>query len=206
MNAKRWLVVVCAALVVNSFGCRREVPTFEDAARDIDVIDPPSLPYDHLRDPDLPTERVAAQRPIVSAEQQVEAAKELRTLDFRYDPENEITIRGPVLGKRYVNLEGDHTGEVVRLQPGGDFIDVMIGTTKHLFRHDVDVGITDHILVTGSLVNVNGRRMLLARELLWSDHELVLREKDGWPLWRERSEQEKLEVEKELHSSNEIRP
>jgi hypothetical protein len=205
MNAKYWLVV-CGVLVVSSFGCRREIPTFEDVAQDIDVIDPPTLPRDPSLDPELPAERVAVQRPIVTAEQQVEAAEELRTLDFRYDPENEITIRGSVLGKRYINLEGDHTAEVVRLQPGGDFIDVMIGTTKHLFRHDVDVGITDQILVTGSLVDVNGRRMLLARELLWSDRELVLREKDGWPLWRDRSEQEKLEDVKELRSSNKIRP
>ena len=98
----------------------------------------------------------------------------------------ELTLRGPVLGKKYVDLEGEHTGIVVELQPGGDFIDVLIGTTRHNEDHGIDVGIADRIVVTGHVVELaDGSRMLLARELNWRDETYQLRDENGKPLWED---------------------
>ena len=184
-------IFVSAVLFASTLGCGTQGRTLNDVAEDINNIQSPTAPLPM----ESPGERVVVQRPVITPEDEVEAKLEARTLDIRYDPENEITLRGAVTGKRFISLEGDHTAELVRIQPGGDFVEVLIGTTKFLFREDVDVGITDQILVTGSLTELDGRRVLLARELLWSDRELILRDDDGWPLWRDRDEQVDGDVE-----------
>jgi len=102
-----------------------------------------------------------------------------------FDSRNDVTIRGAVLGKKHVKLEGDHTGIVVELQPGGDFIDVLIGTTRFNHEHDVNVDIADRILVTGPVVRTEHGRLMLARELAWNDRTIKLRDADGEALWRE---------------------
>ena len=104
------------------------------------------------------------------------------------DGANEITIRGAVLGKQHVRLEDGHTGIIVELQPGGDFIDVLIGTTRFNEAHDVNVGIADRIMVSGPIVNVDvteSGRLMLARELVWKDRTIKLRDEDGKPLWED---------------------
>lgn len=100
-----------------------------------------------------------------------------------YNADNEITIRGPILGKRYVRLPGEHTGVVVELQPGGDFIDVLMGTTRFNEEQGLNAGIPDRIVVTGSIAVLNGRRTLLARTVEWGDRTFELRDKSGRPLW-----------------------
>ena len=125
-------------------------------------------------------DRTGPDRPTVTAANRVTP-----DLDLRYDPATEITIRDVVLGKRYVRLDGDHTGVIVKLQPGGDFIDVLAGTTKYMFNSDFDLQITDKLMVTGSRIVVNGRPLLLAKTLYLGDREILLRDKDNYPLWRD---------------------
>jgi hypothetical protein len=111
-----------------------------------------------------------------------------RLKHWRYDRNDEVTLRGPVLGKHFKKLPGDHTGVVVELQPGGNFIDVLIGTTESHIQSDVHVEMTDPIVVKGVIIDLPGRDLLLARELLWRDRALLLRDSDGWPLWYDRDE------------------
>lgn len=133
-------------------------------------------------------EPVGPDRPIVTA-----ANLDTADLDLRYNPATEMTIRDVVLGKRYVRLDADHTGVIVRLQPGATFIDVLVGTTKSLFAADVDLDITDKLMVTGSRIVVNGRPMILAKTLFLRDREIQLRDKDNYPLWRDPAKKPKAD-------------
>jgi hypothetical protein len=136
------------------------------------------------------TAPAAAAPPVAVAEPNaiVTAASPAGDLDLRYDPSTEITIRDVVLGKHYVKLDDDHTGVVVRLQPGGNFIDVLVGTTQFLFKDDVDIEIAMPLMVTGSRIMVNGKPMLLAKTLFLRNREIRLRDDDNYPLWREHKE------------------
>ena len=125
-------------------------------------------------------EPVGPDSPIVTA-----ANLDTADLDLRYNPATEMTIRDVVLGMRYVRLDDDHTGVIVRLQPGATFIDVLVGTTKSLFAADVDLEITDKLMVTGSRIVVNGRPMILAKTLFLRDREIILRDEDNYPLYRD---------------------
>lgn len=129
---------------------------------------------------------------MVFAEDQQSDAERQREL---FAPRNRMTIRGAVLGKRYVKLGDGHTGVIVELQPGGDFVDVLIGTTRFNEHHDINVGIADRIMVTGPMVVVDSqqlesRRLLLANEIVWRDHTIRLRDDDGVPLWHEPDEED----------------
>jgi hypothetical protein len=122
--------------------------------------------------------------PIITAADVVDDGELGVSLDLRYDPGNEITIRGPVLGKRFLRLEGGHTAEIVELMPGENFIDVMLGTSEFFHANNINVGIPDPIMVRGSVVRLEGRDMLLARELTWRGTTYQVRDERGWPLWR----------------------
>ena len=117
--------------------------------------------------------------PIVTASQTVNSP----VIDATYDPANEITVRGPVLGKHYVKLADGTTAEVVELMPDENFMDVMLAPTAYSFQHGINVGITDQIMATGTVVRIGDRRMLLARELGWHKTVYTLREADGTPVW-----------------------
>jgi hypothetical protein len=104
-------------------------------------------------------------------------------LDLKYDRRSEMTIRDVVLGKRFVKLPDGDTGVVVTLQPGGEYVDVLVGTTRYLADHEFDIGIADPLMVTGSLMQTSNRRILLAREVVWRGHVLKLRDDEGEPLW-----------------------
>lgn len=127
--------------------------------------------------------------PIITA-----ASGQADRLDLRYDRSTEMTIRGPVLGKKFIRLDEDSTAEIVELQPGGDFIDVMLGTTKFMYHHDIELGIADQIMVTGSRITVNDRPMLLAREVTFGSSVYRLRYEDGWPRWVERPDSDADDV------------
>lgn len=107
----------------------------------------------------------------------------VEVLDAKYDKASEMTIRDVVLGKRYVKLPEGDTGVVVRLQPGGDFVEALVGTTQYLSDHAIDIGIADPLTVSGSMLQVDGTPMLLAKEIIWRGSTLQLRNAEGEPLW-----------------------
>lgn len=123
------------------------------------------------------------------------ASGSVNDIDLRYNAATEITIRDVVLGKKYVQLDEHHTGVIVELQPGGDFIDVLVGTTKYLFQADVDLHVSDPLMVTGSRIIVNGRPMLLAKTLFLRNREIPLRDEDNYPLWRDSDQKAPREVD-----------
>lgn len=118
--------------------------------------------------------------PIVTAAQTVTSP----VIDAKYDPANEITVRGPVLGKHYVKLADGTTAEVVELMPDENFMDILLAPTAYSFQQGINVGITDRIMATGTVVRVGDRRMLLARELGWHRTTYTLRDADGTPVWQ----------------------
>jgi hypothetical protein len=112
------------------------------------------------------------------------AAEEL-SLDLRYDPANETTLRGPVVGKRFVKLDDGYTAEVATVMVGDTQVDAMLATTEFSFHNNIDVGITDRVLMRGHMVKFEGRDMMLVRELTYRGNKIELRNEKGWPVWRE---------------------
>ena len=166
----------CQPLVIDVDG---DQPPPELMMDDAEIVDrPPELELPpEGDDATSETERIYATREAAEA-----------ALNNETDESNEITIRGAVLGKQHVRLEGGHTGVIVELQPGGDFIDVLIGTTRFNESHDVDVGIADRVMVSGPIIDTDvteSGRLMLARELIWNDRTIELRDDDGKPLWEE---------------------
>ena len=122
-------------------------------------------------------------RVVVLNDPRVPSRRPVEVLDLKYDPRSEMTVRDVVLGKRFVKPADGHTGVVVTLQPGGDYIDALVGTTQFLTDHGMDIGIADPLMVTGAVVRLENRPVLLAREVVSRGQTLRLREEDGRPLW-----------------------
>jgi len=101
-----------------------------------------------------------------------------------YQPQHEVRVRAAVLGKQLIPLDDNRTGVVLQLQPGGDFLNVLIGTTDFVQEQDIDVGVTHTVDVIGSVVERENGRLMLARQLTLGDRTVKLRNAQGRPLWR----------------------
>jgi hypothetical protein len=170
MNTRKFLAVGAIVLLA---GCQPQVGVVQPFPASVLVQERPQRVVKYADD----------SRVVVWNDPRVPDNRRLEVLDLPYDPRSEMTIRDVVLGKRHVKLADGHTGVVVTLQPGGEYIDALVGTTRFLADHEIDVGIADPLMVSGALVRLKNRPMLLAREVVWRGKTLRLRDDDGSPLW-----------------------
>lgn len=74
-------------------------------------------------------------------------------------------------------------GTHVTLQSDGQMLDVHLGPTWFLQREGIELAKGDEIEVTGSVIDSDGKSILIAREVKKGQKVLKLRDEQGVPAW-----------------------
>ncbi len=101
-----------------------------------------------------------------------------------YDPDTVTTLRGTISTVTVVPARGGRKGGVhVTLQSDGQAMDVHLGPTWFLQQEGFQPAKGDSVEVTGSVVETDGSRFLIAREIKTAEKTLKLRDEQGMPAW-----------------------
>jgi hypothetical protein len=102
-----------------------------------------------------------------------------------YDASAEVTLKGNVTEVKEVECEicGSAMGTHLVLKTEAESIEVMLGPTAFLKKHDFEFAKGAEIEVIGAKIKMDGQDELLAREVKKGEKTLTLRDKMGRPMW-----------------------
>lgn len=102
----------------------------------------------------------------------------------KYDPANEVKIKGPVEEVKQIT-EGNETETHLVLRTDAGLVEVCLCPAKFLSGLDMNFAKGDEIEVTGAKAKEtqNGAEVILARQIVKGTNTLVLRDKQGGPVW-----------------------
>jgi hypothetical protein len=99
--------------------------------------------------------------------------------DVKYDKNAEIKFKGTV---EEVKPSGEETHLIMTTDKGP--VEVCLCPAKFLSTMDMTFQKGDQLQVTGAkAIGAQGTEVILAREIVKGDNTLVLRDKDGGPVW-----------------------
>ena len=102
--------------------------------------------------------------------------------DPKYDKTAEVTVKGTV--DEVKEVPGAKTPDVhLMVKSGGDILEICLCPGKFLKEMDVDFAKGDELTITGSKVKRDDKPVILAREIVKGNNTLVLRDKEGGPVW-----------------------
>jgi hypothetical protein len=102
-----------------------------------------------------------------------------------YDTSAEVRLKGTVAEVKEVECEmcGSAMGTHLVLKTEAESMEVMLGPTAFLKKHNFAVANGDEIEVTGAKIKIDDQDELLAREVKKGEKTLTLRDKTGKPMW-----------------------
>ncbi len=101
----------------------------------------------------------------------------------KYDPKSEVTINGTIDDiKDFTAAKGD-IGTVLVVKTATDTFDVRLCPNSFLKEFAVTFNKGDKVEITGSKVTIEDKPVILAREVVLGNNTLVLRDKQGAPVW-----------------------
>lgn len=113
--------------------------------------------------------------------------------DPAYDPKTEITLTGTVSEIQQMTPQAPPPGRGPMMSGMGGvhltlttkdgFKDVRLGPSAYLVEKNFTIHKGDTLEITGSLVKMGGAEAVIAREVKKGSETLVLRDKNGMPLW-----------------------
>lgn len=105
----------------------------------------------------------------------------------QWDPKSVITIEGTVTCVEVVNPQPRmRDGVAIVVLTGGRtpaWVTVHLGPRRYVDAHAPQFRVGQRVTVTGSLVQVGARWILMASEVVREDGILLLRDERGAPLW-----------------------
>ena len=106
-------------------------------------------------------------------------------IGHHYDAAAEVTLKGTVTEVKEVECDmcGSAMGTHLVLQTDTESMEVMLGPTAFLKRHDFAIANGDAVSITGAKIKVGDQDQLLAREVKKGEQTLTLRDKMGRPMW-----------------------
>jgi hypothetical protein len=106
----------------------------------------------------------------------------------RWNPETVTTIRGEVekVGHRRLPRGVKAMGMVMKTEDGK--MPVLLGPAGYLKRHEFPIDKNDKLTVTGSVVEIRGKKVMLAQKLERDTDKLILRTEKGRPMWAKRGD------------------
>jgi mono/diheme cytochrome c family protein len=105
----------------------------------------------------------------------------------QYNPAAETTVKGTVEQVQQSGSGAGWTATHLRLKTESGIVDVRLGPSSFLTEKNFTISKGDQIEVTGSEMNYNGAEVLVAREVRKGNQVLMLRNKNGVPLWSRKS-------------------
>lgn len=100
----------------------------------------------------------------------------------KYDPKSEITLKGIVEDVKNVTTNGENAIHLM-VKSGETVQEVCLCPKAFLDEVAVEFAKGDEIEVTGSKQKTDGGDVVLAREIVKGNNTLVLRDKQGNPVW-----------------------
>jgi hypothetical protein len=102
-----------------------------------------------------------------------------------YNPQTVETLRGEVVGIENIpSKQGSSGGIHLRVKTQTEEISVHLGPAWDLDTQDIKIELKDNIELKGSRVTFAGQPALIAAQVTKGDRVLVLRDRDGTPVWR----------------------
>jgi hypothetical protein len=101
----------------------------------------------------------------------------------KYDVAKEITIKGSVEEIREVPNPKGQIGIYLMVKSGADIVEVRLCPNSFLKEFEVQFKKGDQLTITGAKVKVEEKEVVLAREIENGNNKLVLRDKQGVPVW-----------------------
>ncbi len=101
-----------------------------------------------------------------------------------YNPATEVTVNGVV--DDVVQNQGKQggAGTHIMLKSGADLLAVHLGPSAFLAKNNFTLAKGDQVEVTGSKVQLDGKDVVIAREVKKGASVLTLRDSAGIPKWR----------------------
>ena len=102
-----------------------------------------------------------------------------------YNPDKVETINGKVVRvDTHTSRRGLFEGVHLIVDTGKETVDVHLGPSWYLKERDFDFVPEDKITIVGAKVDLNGEQAIFAHQIQKGDAILLLREENGFPLWR----------------------
>jgi DNA/RNA endonuclease YhcR with UshA esterase domain len=101
----------------------------------------------------------------------------------KYDVAKEVTIKGSVEEIKEVPNPKGQIGIYLMVKSGADVVEVRLCPNSFLKEFEVVFKKGDQLTITGSKVKVEDKEVVLAREIENGNNKLVLRDKQGVPVW-----------------------
>jgi len=101
----------------------------------------------------------------------------------KYDVGKEITIKGSVEEIKEVPNPKGQIGIYLMVKSGADIVEVRLCPNSFLKEFEVVFNKGDQLTIIGSKVKVEEKEVILAREIENGNNKLVLRDKQGVPVW-----------------------
>jgi hypothetical protein len=122
-----------------------------------------------------------AQAPAAPPVAKAPAAKAPAAKAPEYDPKAEVTITGVVEDFHESKTRGDHPGLHLVVKTETETVEVHACPVRFMKELEFAIEKGDTITVTGS--RPGGGEVLVAREVQKGQTSLILRDKDGTPVW-----------------------
>lgn len=133
---------------------------------------------------------VAAEEPLDNSEypyccQENQYGRGRDRYNRRYDLNQVETLDGEVVSiDTYTSPRGISQGVHLLVDTGKETIDVHLAPSWYLQDQDFDIAPEDKIVITGSRINLNGEPAIIARQIERGNETLILRDNNGFPMWR----------------------
>ncbi len=101
----------------------------------------------------------------------------------KYDLTKEVTIKGTVQEVKQVPNPKGQMGIYLMVKSGGELNEVRLCPNSFLEEFEVSYKMGDELTITGSKVKVGEKEAILAREIEHGNSKMVLRDKQGVPVW-----------------------
>jgi hypothetical protein len=98
-----------------------------------------------------------------------------------YDPKSEVTIKGVVEDFHESKVRGDHPGLHLVVKTEAETVEVHACPVRFMSELEFTIDKGDEITVVGSRPEAGG--VLVAREITKGQTSLILRDKNGEPVW-----------------------
>jgi len=118
------------------------------------------------------------------SESKPSAVKTAKSAGPKYDLAAEVKLKGTVEEVKEVpNSCLGETGLHLMLKTGSGIVEVQVAPVGFLKNMEVQFAKGDQIEIVGSQLTQNGSPLVLARSVTQNNNELVVRDKQGTPVW-----------------------
>ena len=101
-----------------------------------------------------------------------------------YDFQTTEILKGEIVSLKSFRSRRGFSGMHLMVKTDKETIEVHAAPSWFLAEQDFDLTSQDKITVIGSRINVDGQEAIIARQIIKGDTTLLLRDLDGFPVWR----------------------